>query len=63
MTNLKDKVSNYCAILLAISGAILALTTQGVVLPSWLLTGATVVATVSTAIIGILTGKKDTLKA
>jgi hypothetical protein len=56
-SNLKDTLSTVAAILGTISGLILALPTQGVILPSWVTTIGAVGATLSITIIGLLTGK------
>ena len=58
MKNLKDRISTICAILLALCGAVVAMQQAGVVVPSTILTITGVVAALSTAVIGYLTGKK-----
>lgn len=53
----KDKLTNYCGLVLAVCGAIIAVATAGVALPAWLLTVATVLGSISGALIGWATGK------
>jgi hypothetical protein len=56
-SNIKDTLSTIAAILGIISGLVLALPTQGVVLPSLITTIAVIAASISVGIIGVLTGK------
>jgi hypothetical protein len=56
-SNLKDTVSSIAAGVLLVCGAVLALPTQGITLPTWLVTAAGVGAALAGAAIGILTGK------
>lgn len=57
MKNLKDTLSTICAVLLVLSGVVVALPAQGVILPPIVSTIAIVVGAVAGAVIGILTGK------
>lgn len=57
MEDLKNKLTNIAGILGLVSGAILAVQTQGIVLPTWLLTVAGVCGALSVAILGYFTGK------
>jgi hypothetical protein len=56
MTNIKDKLSTICGYAGAISAAIVGLSAK-VTLPTWLVTAAVAVGSISVAIIGYLTGK------
>lgn len=56
-SNIKDTLSTIFGILAAISGAIFAAAKSGVMLPSWATTAAVLVAAISVAGIGYLTGK------
>ena len=56
-SNLKDTLTTICGIVLAISGGLVTAHISGLVLPAWLVTASGVLATVSGAIIGWLTGK------
>lgn len=57
MKNLKDTLSTICAVLLVLSGVVVSLPAQGVILPPIVSTIAIIVGAVSGAIIGVLTGK------
>ena len=57
MKNLKDTISSICAALLLISGILISLPAQGVVLHESVTTIAVLVGAVSGAVIGVLTGK------
>ena len=56
-SNLKDKISNICAVIIAIAGAILGLTTAGIVLPPIIITIATGAGILAAAVVAFLTGK------
>jgi hypothetical protein len=57
MSNLKDTLSTIAGIMLAIGGVILALPSQGVVLPEWATIAGTVLLALGGAVMGILQGK------
>ncbi len=61
-SNIKDKLSTICGVLIAIGGGILVVG-QTVKLPEWLNAAAGAVMAVCTAIIGYLTGKTPAAKA
>jgi hypothetical protein len=55
---LKDTISNWCAFVLVIAGALITLDQSGTVnFPSWVDNIMTVLATISGAIVAYLTGK------
>jgi ABC-type antimicrobial peptide transport system permease subunit len=56
-SNLKDTLTTIASIMALLSGAIITIGTQGVVLPAWLNTAAIVLGALSVTIIGFLTGK------
>jgi hypothetical protein len=56
-SNLKDKISTIAAVVILICGTLLALPTQGVAIPAWLIAAASVAAALATAAIGLMTGK------
>ena len=61
---LKDKITNICAIIIAVGGGIVSAHTSGqVVLPEWVIAVAGGLVAVATAIIGIFTGKTGDGKA
>ena len=55
---LKDKISNYAGIVLAVCGALIAAQQGGLVLPSWVVPACTVLSAIAGAVIGVLTGKQ-----
>lgn len=57
MTNLKDKVSTICGIIIALSGSVLTLEKAGIALPAAVTTGSAIAGAVALAILGYLTGK------
>jgi hypothetical protein len=57
MKNLKDTLSTICAALLVLSGVVVSLPAQGVVLPPIVSTIAIVVGALAGAITAFLTGK------
>lgn len=57
MNNLKDKLSSIATILASVAGVIIAIQTQGIVLPTWLNTVAAVFGATSLGITSFLTGK------
>lgn len=57
MSNLKDTLSGVAAVLASISGVILAVQTQGIVVPAWLNTVAVVFGAISLGVTSFLTGK------
>lgn len=57
MKNLKDTLTTIAGVMIAIAGVILALSTNGIILPTWVTTGGVVLATVGAAIIAYLGGK------
>ena len=56
-SNIKDKLSTFCGVLVAIAGGVLVAQTAGLVLPTWLVATCGSVVAIGTAIIGYLTGK------
>lgn len=58
---LKDKLTNYCGLVLLIAGAIVGVASAGVALPASILTIATVAAAVAGSVIGWATGKLPTV--
>ena len=61
---LKDKITNICAIVIAIGGGIVSAHASGqVILPDWIVAVAGGLVAVATAIIGIFTGKDSDGKA
>jgi uncharacterized membrane protein len=57
MKNLKDTLSTICAVLLVLSGVVVSLPAQGVMIPPIVSTIAIIVGALAGAVIGILTGK------
>ena len=57
MTDIKNKTTNACGLLIVIAGAILSTETQGVLLPQWVKTTCYMTAAISIAIVAYLTGK------
>jgi hypothetical protein len=57
MSNLKDKLTNWCAYALVVIGALQATKTQGVVLPHWVDTTCIILASLCVATVAFLTGK------
>jgi hypothetical protein len=55
--NLKDKLTTICSIILVLSGAVLTMQQNGILLPNWLLTFTGILSALSVAIIGYFTGK------
>lgn len=56
-SNIKDKLSTFCGILIAIAGSVLVAGQSGLVLPTWLTATAGSIVAIGTGIIGYLTGK------
>ena len=56
-SNIKNTLTNIAGILGAISGVIIAMSTQGVPLPAWLLTAGGVCAALSIGILGYFSRK------
>lgn len=61
MKNLKDTLSTILGVIIAIAGAVLALPTQGIVLPTWTNTAAVIALALATAVLGIITGRNADL--
>lgn len=57
MQDLKNTLTNIAGVLGAVSAIILTMTTQGVVLPAWLLTVAGIFGALSVGILGYFNGK------
>lgn len=57
MNNLKDTLSTYAGIAVAIGLAIIGLPAQGVVVPNWLLTVGILLSAIGGAVIGVLQGR------
>jgi hypothetical protein len=63
MKNLKDKITNYCAIVIAISGALLTPEITNVIhYPVWITSTLAISAVMATSLIGYFTGKSNTIK-
>lgn len=56
-SNLKDKISTICGIILAICTALLTTNISGVTLPTWLSATAGILIAISGGLIGYFTGK------
>lgn len=61
MQNIKDTISTYAGLALALGTAVLALATQGIALPEWLLIAAGILAAVGGGLLGWATGKNPNL--
>lgn len=54
---MKDKITNICGLLLALSGAVLTMQQSGVVLPPAVITASMAVGAIAAALIAYFTGK------
>lgn len=61
MSNVKDKITTIAGWMVALSGLVLSLSTGGIVLPVYVITGASVCGTVGLAVIGFISGKNPNL--
>lgn len=57
MTNFKDKVTNYCALLIAIGTALAGLNVTVLHLPTWITVVGGIMIGLGTTITSVLTGK------
>lgn len=56
---MKDKVTNYCGLAVAVCGAVKIAETQGVVLPQSVDSALILISAISLGLIGFYTGKKS----
>jgi hypothetical protein len=53
----KDKLTNYCAVVIAICGGVVGAIQAGLVLPQWVNTTCILGGVIAGAVIGVMTGK------
>lgn len=61
MTNIKDTLTTYCGIVVAICGSILGLQATGMVFPEWVTLILVVLGSIATGLIGWANGKNANL--